>query len=136
MAQVRGEIQVYLKYDTYVFPRYSSTPELLEPVLRPRTALCCCGDELMCEQQQQHIMVVTIGTRHAWCVCVCVLHVKPFFLPVDIQHTPFCTVFITMGTSPPVRADSSNPRETRSVATNYDTETIHCSATRRVDTGG
>ena len=27
------------------------TPELLEPVLRPRTTLCC-GDELMWEQQQ------------------------------------------------------------------------------------
>eukprot|EP00610_Laminaria_digitata_P002056 TRINITY_DN577_c0_g2_i2.p1 TRINITY_DN577_c0_g2~~TRINITY_DN577_c0_g2_i2.p1 ORF type:complete len:91 (-),score=4.16 TRINITY_DN577_c0_g2_i2:129-401(-) len=36
--------------------------------------------------------------------------------------------------TPPVRADSSNPRETRSVVTNYDTETIHCSAARRVDT--
>ena len=30
----------------------SSTPELLESVLRPRTALYC-GDELMREQQQQ-----------------------------------------------------------------------------------
>ena len=30
----------------------SSTPELLEPVLRPRTALYC-GDEFMREQQQK-----------------------------------------------------------------------------------
>ena len=34
----------------YFFPRNSSTPELLGPVLRPRTA-SYCGDELMWDQQ-------------------------------------------------------------------------------------
>ena len=26
-----------------------------------------------------------VGVR-MWCVCLCILHVKPVFLPIDIQH--------------------------------------------------
>ena len=42
----------FLCLPLFYYRGISSTPELLEPVLRPRTALYC-GDELMGEQQQQ-----------------------------------------------------------------------------------
>ena len=54
---------------------------------------------------------------------VCVLHIKPFFLPVDTQH----------GT-PSVRADSSILEEEIQVLLlrHYDTHTLSCYAVRRV----
>ena len=62
------------------------------------------------------------GVCVSWCVCV--LRIKPLILPFDIQHTT------------PVRADSSNPREThdtRSVVTKYDTAVVpeYCTRVRK-----
>ena len=53
--------------------------------------------------------------------CVCVLHIKPLFLPVDIQHTHCACRFF-------------GPREVQALCSQkYATEMIHCDVVSRVD---
>ena len=55
------------------------------------------------------IVPVVVSSTMNMCVCVCVLHIKPFFVPVDIQHNQCSCRF-------------SNPRtDTSSVVTKW-----HC----------
>ena len=58
------------------------------------------------------------GTRQShYQMCVCVLHIKPFFLPIDIHPAHQCVVFFLRSFYPStpstssVRADSVHPRE-------------------------
>ena len=55
---------------------------------------------------------------HESYICVCVLHIKPFFLPVDVQHTQCAWRFFLLERYQ-VQALWSQ---------NHDTEILHCNA--------
>ena len=58
VSGVVKSVRLFFCFCLFYYRGVSSTPELLEPALRPRTALHCV---LMCEQQQQQNTITTPG---------------------------------------------------------------------------